>query len=108
MRGLIGVRERMGIAVLRGNHKAEGIENAAQQTPLKPMARRIENVDPCTFVTGMSKRTMPALYLDEVPNDDMRKIPRESAALTSSSPLRKNDVLSRGTITVTDAFVLDE
>ena len=101
----------MGTAVLRGNHKAEGIENAAHQTPLKPMARHIENVDPCSFVTGMSvrsKRTMPAPYVDEVPNDDMCKIARESAALTSSSPLRKNDVLSRGTITVTDAFVLDE
>ena len=101
----------MGTAVLRGNHKAEGIENAAQQTPLKPMARRIENVDPCSFVTGMSvrsKRTIPAPYVDEVPNGDMRKIARESAALTSSSSLRKNDVLSRCTITVTDAFVLDE
>ena len=101
----------MGTAVLRRNHKAEGIENAAQQTPLKPMVRRIENVDPCIFVTGMSvrsKRTIPAPYLDEVPNNDMRKIAQESAALTSSLPLRKNDVLSRGTITVTDAFFLDE
>ena len=53
----------MGAAVLRGSHKAAGIENADHQTPLRPMARRIENVDPCSFVTGMSaksRRTMPA------------------------------------------------
>ena len=41
-----------------------------------------------------------------MPNDDMREIARESAALTSSSPLREDDVPRRGT--VTDPFVLDE
>ena len=75
--------------MLHESHKAAEIENAAQQTPLRPMTRRIENVYPCSFVTGMSarsRRAMPA--------------PRESAALTSSSPLKKNDVPRRGTVTV--------
>ena len=79
----------MGAAVLRESHKAAGIENAAQQTPLRQRTRRIENVYPCSFVTEMSARSRKAM-----------PAPRESAALTSSSPLRKNGVPRRSTVTV--------
>ena len=66
-----------------GSHAAAGIEKSIHHTPLSPIARRSENVEPCICVTGTRARRskrMPAMYPDAMPCDEIRDVARESAA----------------------------
>jgi hypothetical protein len=66
-----------------GSQIAAGIENNSHHSPLSPIAKRSERVEPCIRVTGTRarrSRRMPARYPDAMPCDEMREVARESAA----------------------------
>ena len=66
-----------------GSHTAAGMENSIHHTPLGPIARRSENVEPCNCVTGTRARRskrMPAMSPNAMPCDEIRDVARESAA----------------------------
>ena len=67
-----------------GSHTAVGIEKSIHHTPLGPIARRSENVQPCICVTGTRasrSRRMPTMYPDAMPCDEIRDVARKNAVM---------------------------